>query len=107
EGSLVSMILGLRPLAALGRVSYGVYLFHWPLFLWLDERRTGLDGTPLLALRLGVTLALAVVSYRLLEQPIRRGQRVRPPVLLTGWANATAAVAAVLVLVTHTPAESS
>lgn len=105
QGSLVSTLLGLRPLAALGRVSYGVYLFHWPLFLWLDEERTGLEGTPLLALRLGATLALAVVSYRLLEQPIRLGRRVRPPVLLTGWANATAAVAAVLVLVTHTTVE--
>jgi hypothetical protein len=95
-----------RPLAAFGRISYGVYLFHWPLFLWMDEERTGLQGIPLVALRMAVGVALAVLSYRLIEQPVRTGFRSRPQVLLTGWANATVAVAAVLVLVTATSGTS-
>ena len=61
------------PIAAFGRISYGVYLYHWPLFLWLDEERTGLDGAALLALRLTATLAAAIASYHLLEVPIRNG----------------------------------
>ena len=32
----------------IGRISYGVYLFHWPVYLWLDQSRTGLDGWALL-----------------------------------------------------------
>lgn len=60
------------PLRLVGRVSYGVYLVHWPVFVWLDADRAGVDGPALLVLRLGVTAGLAAVSYHLVEQPIRR-----------------------------------
>jgi peptidoglycan/LPS O-acetylase OafA/YrhL len=101
-GSLLSRLLGLGPIAALGRISYGVYLFHWPLFLWMNEERTGLDDAPLFALRMAVTIALATLSYLFIEQPIRTGVKRPAPMLLTGWANATAAVAAVVVLASAT-----
>jgi peptidoglycan/LPS O-acetylase OafA/YrhL len=64
--------LAWKPLAALGLISYGVYIFHWPVFVYLDADRTGLDGLPLAAIRVGITLALAIASYRFLEQPIRQ-----------------------------------
>ena len=101
EGTVVSRLLGLPPLAALGRISYGVYLFHWPLFLWLNEERTGLAGASLFALRMGVTMVLAVASYHLIEQPIR-GNRRPARLQLAGWANASVAMAAVLVAVSAT-----
>jgi peptidoglycan/LPS O-acetylase OafA/YrhL len=63
--------LAWRPLAGLGVVSYGVYLYHWPLFLLLDGRAGG--GTFELGLKLVVTLGVAAASYRWLERPIRRG----------------------------------
>ncbi|MGQ0825537.1 MAG: DUF459 domain-containing protein [Actinomycetota bacterium] len=63
--------LGARPLVAIGRVSYGLYLYHWPVFLWLDETRTGLSGVTLLEARLAVTAAIAIASYHMLECPIR------------------------------------
>jgi peptidoglycan/LPS O-acetylase OafA/YrhL len=72
----VAAVLSWRPFVGLGRISYGVYLYHWPLFLWLDASRTGLDGPALHALRLGTTLAVATASYVLVEQPIRTGRRV-------------------------------
>ena len=73
EPGPVARVLAIGPLVGLGLISYGVYLYHWPIYLWLDESRTGLDGWPLFALRLAVTLAVALVSYRYVEQPIRRG----------------------------------
>jgi hypothetical protein len=64
--------LSWKPLAALGLISYGVYLYHWPIFTFLTGERTGLDGVPLAAVRLAATFALAVGSYVLIEQPVRQ-----------------------------------
>jgi peptidoglycan/LPS O-acetylase OafA/YrhL len=97
-GTLVSRVLALRPLVWIGTISYGIYLFHWPLFLWIDEARTGLAGWPLFALRMAVTIALAWASWRFIEAPIRAG-RLRAPTVQVAWANATVAVAACLVVV--------
>ena len=105
--SAVSRLLSLAPAVQLGRISYGVYLYHWPVFLLLSERYTGLNGTSLLSLRLGATLALAWLSYVLVETPIRRGRLTALP-SLTGWANAaTAAVAVVAVVVAQLTFPSS
>ncbi len=66
-----SRVLAVRPLVAIGVVSYGVYLYHWPLFLWLSPERTHTDGLPLFALRLLVTFSAATASYLLIERPYR------------------------------------
>ncbi len=70
--------LSLPPLRYLGSRSYGLYLWHWPVFMvtrhqdypWMDQRlRT--------ALQFAVTLALTEVSFRLVERPIRSGSALR------------------------------
>jgi len=86
-------LLEWAPLRALGSISYGVYLYHWPVFLWLDGERTGLAAAPLLAARAAVTLAAAALSYRFLEQPIRSRR------MLTGRPRMIAAPALAAVLV--------
>ena len=67
-------LLGLKPMRWVGERSYGIYLWHWPVFMItrpvLD---IGLTGTPNLILRLSVTVAIAELSYRYVEQPIRHG----------------------------------
>ena len=92
--------LSVAPLRHLGVISYGVYLWHWPVFVVLDAR-LAVHGWPLLALKLAVTLAISEVSYRLLELPIRRGS-------IRGWRIRTlapvAAVAALVAIVTGTAA---
>lgn len=89
----VARLLAVRPLVWLGAVSYGVYLWHWPVFLVLNGERTGWSGWPLLAARLAVTLAIATASWWLLEQPIRRWRPTTVPMLpLAAAVAATAAV---------------
>jgi hypothetical protein len=66
-----------RPLRWLGMISYGLYLWHWPVFIVLDEQRLGLDRWPLFGVRLVVSLALALLSYYALELPIRERRRPR------------------------------
>ncbi len=69
--SALGTLLSRAPLVWLGRISYGVYLFHWPIFVILDEQRTNLDGIVLLAVRIGLSLGAAQISYVLIERPIR------------------------------------
>lgn len=66
-----------KPLRALGRVSYAGYVYHWPLFLVLDEDSTGLAPGPLFALRFLLTVGLAALTTRTIEDPIRRSERLR------------------------------
>ena len=66
----IARVLSAGPLRLLGRVSYGIYLWHWPLILVLDHRRTGLSGPGLLALRLGATAAATAVSWLVVERPV-------------------------------------
>jgi peptidoglycan/LPS O-acetylase OafA/YrhL len=66
--------LSLAPVAWLGRVSYGVYLWHWPLFGLLNGDRTGLTGVGLLAVRILATLTVATFSFYLLELPVQQAK---------------------------------
>ena len=71
-------LLSMRPVRYVGAISYGLYLWHWPIFVLLTRDRTGLAGLALLGVRLAVTTAVSVISYRFLEMPIRRRR-------LKGW----------------------
>ena len=73
EPGPLARALSVRPFVGLGIISYGVYLWHWPIYLWLNPDRVGLSGWPLLAVRLAVTLAVATVSFVTVERPIRQG----------------------------------
>ena len=72
---LLARAFGSRPLVAAGRVSYGGYLWHLPVFYLLTEDRTGLSYWPLLVLRFVVTFALAYASFALIERPALRFKR--------------------------------
>ncbi len=66
--------LGKQPLRYLGQRSYGLYLWHWPIFmLTRPVLDIALDGVWLLAFRLALTIGVAELSFRFLEMPIRRG----------------------------------
>jgi peptidoglycan/LPS O-acetylase OafA/YrhL len=84
--SRVRRALAWRPLVALGVISYGVYLYSVPLITILDPSRTHLSGRPLFLVRIVVILFVAYVSWRFIEQPIRRAppDRAWPWVVIAG-----------------------
>ncbi len=90
----VATVLSWAPLRGLGRISYGVYLFHWPIILWLDAELVGLHGLALAGVQATVTILVATASYFLIEQPIRRGVW---PTGRVAWVMGPSAVAAVVV----------
>jgi peptidoglycan/LPS O-acetylase OafA/YrhL len=90
-------LLGLAPIRFVGRISYGLYLWHYPMFIWLDAERTGLFGLPLLVLRLAVTLAVATVSFYLVERPVRHGLVLRGASAALATAAAVATTVAVII----------
>lgn len=98
----VQELLSLAPLPAIGRISYGLYLWHWPVDVTLSPGRTHLGTYPLLALRLAVTFAVALLSYFLLEQPIRQGALRRRGLARPATAGAVAGLAGLLLLATAT-----
>ncbi len=75
--SIVPRLLSLTPVRYVGRISYGLYIWHWPIFIWLDHSRTGLYGYELFAVRVIVTFVVSVLSFHLVERPIRMGTFVR------------------------------
>jgi peptidoglycan/LPS O-acetylase OafA/YrhL len=80
QRSLLARALSVAPLRFVGRISYGMYLWHYPLFTYLDGGRIGVTGYPLFAVRAAATVAVATASFYLVERPIRQGR------LQTGWA---------------------
>ncbi len=87
--------LSLRPVVWLGAISYGAYLWHYPIAVYLDAQRTGLSGISLLALRSAATVALATASFYLIERPVMEGtfwRSVKAVVPAAGVVIATVAV---------------
>ncbi|HET9732658.1 MAG TPA: acyltransferase family protein [Acidimicrobiales bacterium] len=91
-------VLSLRPLRWVGRISYGLYLWHWPAIVLLTTKSTGLSGASLDLLRVAVTVAASTASFYLVEQPIRRGRPARWR--LVAAPTAVAAMAGVVVAAT-------
>lgn len=99
----VAVVLSARPLRWLGRISYSLYLWHWPVIVLLTGTDTGLTGASLLGARLATMTGLSCASYYLVERPLRQAdwrewrRRALAPVAVLGTAG-------VLVLATVTPA---
>ena len=68
----LAKVLSLPPLRWIGSISYGLYLWHWPVVVYLNTPRTGLSGFALDAARIATTFAVATASYYLIELPVRQ-----------------------------------
>ncbi len=67
----IRKLMSSRPMVAVGKITYSLYLFHWPVFVVLNQDRMGFDGFALSLVRIGVTFAFACLSAWLIENPIR------------------------------------
>lgn len=72
--TLTSRALSAAPLRWVGQRSYGIYLIHWPVIVFLSDAPGEQPERPLaVAAQVALVLGLAGLSYRYLEQPVRRG----------------------------------
>ncbi len=94
--SLVVRLLEVPPLPQLGRISYGMYLWYWPTLLLTSNGRLDWGTYELFGLRVVLTVALAAVSYELVEKPVRHGALRRWRMATVAPIGAAAALGAVL-----------
>ena len=87
-GGPIERLLSCAPVAYLGRISYGTYLWHWPVVLVIGEL-IEVDPKPLAAVVALIATGIASLSYQLVERPIRRSpalDRRAVPVVAVGLA---------------------
>jgi peptidoglycan/LPS O-acetylase OafA/YrhL len=103
---LVGRVLSLAPMRWLGRVSYSLYLWHWPIIVVFTTSSTGLSGPALLGGRLLAMTGAACVSYYAVERPLRQAdwsswrRRALVPVTFAG-------LAGVVLAATVTPTQAA
>ncbi|GIZ52750.1 acyltransferase family protein [Noviherbaspirillum aridicola] len=69
-GTPLRAALASKPMVAVGLISYSLYLWHWPIFAFLRYRRIDLS-LEVAALAVLLTFALAILTWKFIEQPIR------------------------------------
>lgn len=96
---LAMRALAWRPLVEVGKISYSLYLWHWPVYV-LFRWTSGLDTPGLQLAALLIVFLLAIASYRYIETPIRHNPALlrRPAGFLVGSGIAAAACSGLLVL---------
>ncbi|GIM95134.1 acyltransferase family protein [Paractinoplanes toevensis] len=78
-------LLGIAPLRWLGRISYSLYLWHWPVLIIAEQAYGPLSARTRLALVL-LSVALSILTYAFVETPIRHSRRLQRPVLTVAMA---------------------
>ncbi|HTZ91552.1 MAG TPA: acyltransferase family protein [Streptosporangiaceae bacterium] len=71
-GSLVGAALGWRPLRWIGVRSYGIYLWHYPVIV-LTTPANGTEDLPRAVWQIAASIAIAALSWKFVEEPVRHG----------------------------------
>jgi len=84
EDTAAGKLLAIRPLVGVGLISYSAYLWHQPVFAFARIWVLGTPDMPVMLLLALLSLVLAALSWRFVEQPLRRISC--PRALVLGWA---------------------
>ncbi len=98
RGGFVKRMLSAGPFSYLGRISYGTYLWHWPVIVVLAYGRD-LSPAELFLITVPTATVLAAISFHALERPLRTSrtlERFRTPVIAIGFS--TSILVGVLVI---------
>ena len=99
--TLVGRALSSRVAVAIGLVSYSLYLWHWPIIVFVRYVSAGVMETPQRVLCIALSFAVAGLSYRFVETPFRHANPKvsRRVVIASGFATSLVAMAVGLVIV--------
>lgn len=71
-GAVLTRALSWRPFVLIGAISYGLYLWHWPVWVFLSSTPFVTEPVAQLGTAFVASFVLAASSYLLIERPIRR-----------------------------------
>jgi len=74
--TVVGRLLAIGPMVATGKISYSLYLWHWPLFAFAEYEWPGQVSLPARLALIAASVALAALTYRWIEQPARQSRYV-------------------------------
>ncbi|SDE41075.1 acyltransferase family protein [Glycomyces harbinensis] len=101
-GSPVSSLLATGPFQFVGKISYSLYLWHWPILILIP---LAIDAEPSILLNVVLllgTIAVAQFSYRYIEEPVRRAKPFKSPNLWGLAVGVVSSVAGIALIVTLT-----
>lgn len=71
ETNLVQRILSWEPLRRVGLISYGLYLWHWPIIVYSNQLLLEVDPLVRMYIQVVASFIVATLSYLFIERPIR------------------------------------
>lgn len=77
--TILSQVLSWKPLVATGLISYSLYLWHWPIFVFGRYLSFEPPGILMLLLFVGLSFAAAYLSWRFVERPLRKPNGIWRP----------------------------
>ncbi|KII33679.1 peptidoglycan O-acetyltransferase [Pseudomonas fluorescens] len=84
QENIVGRALSFQPLRFIGKISYSLYLVHWPIIVFADRLFPTTDPKIRAACVFALCLVLAALNYILIEQPFRKAKQSWRPLRLLG-----------------------
>ena len=101
------VLLSNRLMVSIGLISYPLYLWHWPLLSFAQIVESHLPAAPIRGAMLALAVVLAILTYLLVERPLRRRQGPRRVAVLSGLMVCAVAVAVVFYKMDGLPRRSA